>query len=124
MREDGFIPITDHQIELYKVLGTKRYKQLSHVGFNMAYAERCLNRKPNYGSYQADMMHGQSLSEKIAYEHCVQSKFSEDWFNGFIDNLSEESCLEDLRQRIAYQGLERAIRDNSNEVWLMEDEGC
>jgi hypothetical protein len=30
--------------------------------------------------------------------------------------------LEDLRQRIAYQGLERAIRDNSNEVWLIGDE--
>lgn len=113
MLQDGFIPRTYHQVKLYSTIGTKRYRQLSQVGFNMAYAEYLLNREPKHGSYQADMLHAQSLAEKIAYEHCVASEFNEGWFRGFIDELSEDACTESLLQRTAYEGLEAACRDDS-----------
>jgi len=113
MEQDGFVPRTDYEIELYATIGTKEYKKLSHVGFNMAVAEKETNTEPKHGSYQGDMMHGQSLAEKIAYEHCCRSEYNPSWLKGYLDEFSVDNCKEKILQRRAYQRLEETLRDNS-----------
>lgn len=114
MERDGFNPKTDIEVELYVMLGQKDYKRLSQVGFNMAYAERELNKQPMHGSYQADMMHGQSLSENILYETLKRDGVNKNYIKGFLGALTEEACMEDIRQRTAYSRLEESIRDNTS----------
>ena len=113
MQEDGFIPRTDAQVTLYKLLGTKDYKKLSQVGFNMAYAERCLKYDPKHGSYQADMMHGQALAERILFETLNRDGYNKDYVKGFLEEFTEDALFEELRQRTAYARLEETCRDDA-----------
>lgn len=110
MERDGFIAHTDAEIELYKLMGTKDYKRLSQVGFNMAYAERCLHVLPKHGSYQADMLHTQALAENIMYTTLTRDGYNKKYIDGFLQEFTEEALFEDIRQRVAYMRLEETIR--------------
>lgn len=122
MREDGFEPRTDYQVALYSTIGPKWYAKLVEVGFNMAIAEKETNTEAKHGDYQGDMMHAQSLCEKIAYENCCCGNFNPNWLRGFLEKLSVEECKEDILQNRAYRRLEETCRDDRYAVALSDED--
>ena len=112
MAREGYTHPNEHQVELYAVLGSKRFHDLQDIGFNIAYAERQLGLPPSQGSYQRDMTYNQTMTNALVYKRIVKEHWDLDWFDCFMEEFTEESCLETFRQKVAFKRLDELVRDN------------
>jgi len=116
MERLGYENPTDHEVELFSVLGPKLYNRLITCGFNVAYAERTLHQGPVEDSYQRDMLFNQNLITSLAHQRMCVEKTTNVWLKEFLDNFSEVSCLEAFREAIAFQRLDDVIKGNDQKL--------
>lgn len=124
MERVGYMNPVEQDTELFSKLGARRYNKLTQAGFNIAYSERNLNLPPLQGSYQRDMLYNQNMINNLVYKRMVTENWDLNWYDSFIEEFSEDSCMETFRQAVAYKRLDDIIRDNGStmNVQLLEDE--
>jgi len=105
MLEQGYANPTIQDMELFQKIGYRLFNKVSECGFNVAYAERQLNREPVAGSYQRDMIYNQNMVTNLVHRSMCEDEFTTKWLKGFLGGLTEDACMEQFRQAIAFKRL-------------------
>lgn len=107
--------------ELKRTLKGFEYDKLLNCGFNVAYAKRCLGVPPDQGTLERDMVYTQTAVEARVYQRMCKEGWDHHWLKGFLEEFSEDACMERFRQNNAFKRLDDLVRDNDG-VWLLSDE--